>query len=61
MAYNEARKRATGNYMSDKHQLRIIVTKEKAEEYKKLAEAAGKSLNQFVIDCIEKEKNSIKY
>lgn len=61
MAYSEARKRATGNYMSDKHQLRIIVSKEKAVEYKKLAEEAGKSLNQFVIECIEISKNNIKH
>ena len=27
----------------------------KKEEYRKKAEAQGKSLNQYIIDCIEKE------
>ena len=32
----------------------LVVPKGKKEEYKEIAESAGKSLNQFVIDCIEK-------
>lgn len=51
--YTEGQKNATANYMKDKHTIRVVVTKEKAEEYKKLAEAAGKSLNQYIIDKIE--------
>lgn len=52
--YTEAQANATANYMADKHTIRVVVTKEKADEYKKAASAEGKSLNKFVIDCIEK-------
>ena len=34
----------------------LSVPKGKKEEYKKMAETAGKSLNQFIIDCIEKRQ-----
>lgn len=53
--YTEAQRRASDNYMQDKHVIRVVVTKEKAEEYKKRAADAGKSLNQYIIDIIEKE------
>lgn len=52
--YTEGQARATANYMKDKHTIRVIVTKEKADEYKKVAESKGVSLNRFIIDCIEK-------
>lgn len=52
--YTKAQAKATANYMKDKHTIRVVVTKEKADEYKKAAEAEGKSLNQFIIECIEK-------
>lgn len=52
--YTVGQAKATANYMKDKHTIRVVVTKEKAAEYKALAEAAGKSLNQYIIDCIEK-------
>ena len=54
--YTEAQKRATANYMEDKHTIRVVVTKEDADRYKKTAEERGyPSLNKFIIDCIEKE------
>lgn len=56
--YTEGQKKATANYMKDKHTIRVVVPKEKAEEYKKAAEAEGKSLNQFIIDRIEKGQES---
>lgn len=52
--YTQAQAKATANYMQDKHTIRVVVTKEKADQYKELASDAGKSLNQFIIDCIEK-------
>ncbi len=52
--YTEGQKNATANYMKDRHAIRVIVTKEKAAEYKNKAADQGKSLNQFIIDCIEK-------
>ena len=44
---------ATEKYMKDKHTIRVVVTKEKADEYKKMAESEGKSLTQFIVDKIE--------
>lgn len=53
--YTEGQKNATAKYMSDKHTIRVVVTKDKAEEYKKKAAEKGfSSLNQFIIDCVEK-------
>lgn len=52
--YTRAQAKATAHYMQDKHTIRVVVTKEKADQYKGLASDAGKSLNQFIIDCIEK-------
>lgn len=52
--YTQAQAKATAHYMQDKRTIRVVVTKEKADQYKGLASDAGKSLNQFIIDCIEK-------
>ena len=52
--YTSSRAKATANYMKDKHTIRVVVPKEDAERYKSAAEAKGKSLNRFIIDCIEK-------
>lgn len=53
--YTEGQKNATAKYMADKHTIRVVVTKEKANEYKAAAESKGfSSLNQFIIHCIEK-------
>ena len=40
-------------YLSTLDEIRIRVPKGKKEEYRSAAEASGKSLNQFIIDCIE--------
>lgn len=54
--YTEGQKKATANYMKDKHTIRVVVTKKEADRYKKAAEERGyPSLNKFIIDCIEKE------
>ena len=54
--YTEAQKRATANYMEDKHTIRVVVTKKEADRYKKIAKERGyPSLNKFIIDCIKKE------
>lgn len=52
-------------YLSTLDEIRIRIPKGKKDEYKSAAEASGKSLNQFIIDCIEanlqNEKNMKKY
>ena len=54
--YTEAQKRATANYMEDKHTIRVVVTKKEADTYKRIAKEKGyPSLNKFIIDCIKKE------
>ena len=54
--YTEAQKRANANYMKDKHTIRVVVTKEDADRYKRIAAEKGyPSLNKFIIDCVEKE------
>lgn len=40
-------------YLSTLDEIRIRVPKGKKEEYKSASEASGKSMNQFIIDCIE--------
>ena len=50
--YTEGQKRATANYMKDKHTIRVVVTKKEADRYKKIAKEKGyPSLNKFIIDC----------
>lgn len=52
--YTKSQAKATANYMSERHTIRVVVTKEDAERYKDAAKAKGKSLNRYIIDCIEK-------
>ena len=56
--YTESQAKATANYMSGKHTIRVVVPKEDAERYKAAAKKEGKSLNRYIIDCIEERKNS---
>ena len=50
----EQRKEANKKYLSTLDEIRIRVSKGKKDEYKAKAEAEGKSLNQYIIDCIER-------
>lgn len=55
MAYSESQKRASRKYNENNYdRLFIMVSKGKKDEYKAKAEAEGKSLNQYIIDCIER-------
>lgn len=48
-------KKYAEKYIRDKFDnLQIRVPKGKKDEYKERAKLAGKSLNQFILDCIEK-------
>ena len=51
--YTKGQAAATAKYMQDKHMIRVVVTQEKAEKYKEFAQQSGKSLNQFIIDCVD--------
>ena len=51
----EQRKEANKRYLQNFDEIRIRVPKGTKDEYKSRADAAGKSLNQYIIDCIEKD------
>lgn len=51
----EVQARATAKYMEDKISLRVTVTKEKADAYKKFAEEHGMSFTGFAIGCMDRE------
>lgn len=46
--YTEAQKRATAEYMKNKHTFRVVVTKEREKQIKEHAEANGESVNGFI-------------
>lgn len=51
--YTEAQKRSAEKYLQEKvEDIRIRVPKGQKDIIKAHAEAQGKSLNQFIIDCI---------
>lgn len=55
--YNEAQKRASIKYLSEKtDDIRIRVPKGKKDEYKAQAEAHGLSLNAYIVKLIEADK-----
>lgn len=53
--YTEAQNKATQKYIRNAYdQISVRVPKGKRDEYSAKAQAHGKSLNQFIVDCIEK-------
>lgn len=56
MAYSESQKRASRKYNENNYdRLFITVPKGKKDEYKAKSKAKGyTSLNQYIIDCIER-------
>lgn len=55
--YNEAQKRASIKYLSEKtDDIRVRVPKGKKDEYKAQAEARGLSLNAYIIKLIDADK-----
>lgn len=54
--YTEAQKKATLKYQENKSVIKITVTPEQKERYKKLAESKGyNSLTQLIVNSLEKE------
>lgn len=52
--YTKAQAAATKRYLEGFDEIKIRVPKGKKEYYKEQAEQEGKTLNQFIIDRIEK-------
>ena len=48
--YNEARKRATMNYYSNRSRVSLTITKEQRQEIEQRATTAGMSINQYIIN-----------
>lgn len=55
--YTKAQAAASRRHLEKLDEIKLRVPKGKREEYKQQAEAEGKSLNQYIIDCIEKGRN----
>lgn len=57
MAYTEAQNKATQKYIKKAYDdIKVRVPKGMRDEYRALAEASGKSLNQLIIDLLEEYK-----
>lgn len=52
--YTKSRAKCNAEYLQKLDEIKVRVPKGKKDEYRAAAEAVGKSLNQFIIDCIEK-------
>lgn len=52
--YTEAQARAIKKYQEGKAQIKITVTKEQAERFKKKAADKGTSLTQMIVEFLEK-------
>lgn len=48
--YTEAKKKSNARYLAKFEEIRIRMQPEEKEEIKRLASAAGKSVNQYVLD-----------
>lgn len=54
--YSQAQNKATQKYIKNNYdEIKIRVPKGTKDRYRLIAEAEGKSLNQFIIDCIEEK------
>ena len=51
----EQRKAANERYLAKLDEIRIMVPKVEKDKWKLAASSRGKSLNQFIVDSVEKE------
>ena len=59
--YTEAQKKSADKYLKEKvEDIRIRVPKGQKQLIKDYADSQGKSLNQFIVDLINKEMNKEK-
>lgn len=56
--YSEAQNRSTQKYIKANYDdIKVRVQKGEREKYKKFAEDQGKSLNQLIVELLEREMN----
>lgn len=61
MAYSDAQKEATARYNKKAYdRIDLIVKKGQRQIIKDFAASQGKSLNRFILDCVEAEMNKTK-
>ena len=54
MTISKAQQKAVAKYTKENYdEIKLRVPKGDKDKYKSAAEAEGKSLNQFIVDCIE--------
>lgn len=56
--YTEAQKRASYKYQADKVKIQILVTPDQREKYKALASSRELSLQQLIVNLLEKESGN---
>lgn len=55
MSTSKASQKAVNKYIASKYdRINLITKKGQKEKYKEIAKSEGKSLNQYIIECIEK-------
>lgn len=57
--YTDAQKKASKKYLEDFKCIKVRMSADDREKYHKLAQTKGVSLNQLVLDLLEKEYNNI--
>ena len=61
LKYSDAQKEATARYNKKTYdRINIIVKKGQRQVIKDFAASQGKSLNRFILDCVEAEMNKTK-
>ena len=58
---SKAQQKAVAKYTKENYdEIKLRVPKGYKDKYKSMADKAGKSLNQFIIDCVEDKIDSTK-
>ena len=61
MTISKAQQKAVAKYTKENYdEIKLRVPKGDKDKYKSMADKAGKSLNQFIIDCVEDKIDSTK-
>ena len=58
MTISKAQQKAVAKYTKENYdEIKLLVPKGDKDKYKSAAESEGKSLNQFIVDCVEDKIN----